>query len=156
MPEASHGSLERLVDVDRGSVSREIFVNEKIYRQEQERIVSALGTRPSAGGERGQRPVEQAQGALAMITAGGAKLVEDARLMETTGPLVAPVDAGERLAFGRQTHVRCLGNHELESTNRRTPRPPTRPGNIYPESTRMPSPAKILLCVAMCLRLACG
>jgi len=44
--------------------------------------------------------MEQAQGALAMITASGAKLIENALLVETTGPAVATVDAGERLAFG--------------------------------------------------------
>ena len=65
-----------------------------------------------------------------MITAGGAKLVEDARLVRPTGALIAAVDAGQGLAFGRQTHVRGLGNHEYESTYRQTPRPPPRPGNI--------------------------
>src|SRR2546425_8511376 len=32
------GSLKALVDVDRGVVSREIFVSDEIYRQEQERV----------------------------------------------------------------------------------------------------------------------
>jgi phenylpropionate dioxygenase-like ring-hydroxylating dioxygenase large terminal subunit len=32
------GSVSDLVDVDRGIISREIFVNDEIYRQEQERI----------------------------------------------------------------------------------------------------------------------
>jgi hypothetical protein len=44
-----------------------------------------------------------------MITTGGAKLVEDARLVAAAGSAVAPVDAGEGLAFGGQTHVRGLG-----------------------------------------------
>ena len=33
-----NGRLDGLVDVDRGVVSREIFVNEEIYREELERI----------------------------------------------------------------------------------------------------------------------
>ena len=33
-------SVNGLVDVDKGIISREIFVNEEIYRQEQERIFS--------------------------------------------------------------------------------------------------------------------
>ena len=70
------------------------------------------------------------------ITAGGSKLIEDARFVRTTGALIAAVNVGQILAFGGQTHVRCFGNHELESTYRRTLRPPPRPGNIYPESTR--------------------
>jgi hypothetical protein len=65
------------------------------------------------GGADRQRPVEEAQGAFAMITAGGAKLVEDALLVRPTGTLIAAVDAGEGLAFGGQIHVRCFGNHEL-------------------------------------------
>ena len=32
------GSINGLVDVDRGFISREIFVNEEIYRQEQEQV----------------------------------------------------------------------------------------------------------------------
>ena len=32
------GGLQALVDVERGVVSREIFVNEEIYRREQEQI----------------------------------------------------------------------------------------------------------------------
>jgi hypothetical protein len=70
------------------------------HRQEHERIISAFGAGPGASCERRQRPVQQAQGALAMITAGGAKLIEDACLVETTGPAVAAVDAGEGLPFG--------------------------------------------------------
>jgi len=65
-----------------------------------------------------------------MITSGGAKLVENARLVRPTGALIAAVNAGQGLAFGGQTHVRGLGNHECESTYQRTPRPPPRPGNI--------------------------
>ena len=38
MPDAGWGSLDGLVNVDRGMVSREIFVNEEIYRQEQEQV----------------------------------------------------------------------------------------------------------------------
>ena len=32
------GAFSKKVDVDAGSISREIFVNEDIYRQEQEQI----------------------------------------------------------------------------------------------------------------------
>ena len=32
------GSINGLVDVDRGFISREIFVNEEIYRQELDRV----------------------------------------------------------------------------------------------------------------------
>ena len=32
------GSINGLVDVDRGIISREIFVSEEIYRQEQEQV----------------------------------------------------------------------------------------------------------------------
>jgi len=63
-------------------------------------------------------------------TAGGGKLVEDARLVATTGALIAAVNAGQGLAFGGQTHGRNVSNHEYESTYRQTPRPPPRPGNI--------------------------
>ena len=38
MLDANLGSLGALVDVDRGIISREIFVNEEIYAQEQERV----------------------------------------------------------------------------------------------------------------------
>jgi hypothetical protein len=50
--------------------------------------------------------------------------------VRTPGALVAAVDAGQCLAFGRQTHVREVSNHECESTYRQTPRPTPRPGNI--------------------------
>jgi hypothetical protein len=40
-----------------------------------------------------------------MIPARGAKLIEDARFVRTTGSLIAAVDADQRLAFGGQTHV---------------------------------------------------
>ena len=38
MGDATPGSLNGLVDVERGIVSREIFVSEEIYRQELERV----------------------------------------------------------------------------------------------------------------------
>ena len=38
MPDVKPGSLVGLVDVDRGVVSREIFVSEEIYRQELEQV----------------------------------------------------------------------------------------------------------------------
>jgi len=71
-----------------------------------------------------------------MIPASSAKLIQDARLVRTTGALIAAVDAGQGLAFGGQTHTRGLGNHECESTFQQTTRPPPPPGNIYFESTR--------------------
>ena len=36
------GCLNGLVDVERGFVSREIFVNDELYRQEQERIFARV------------------------------------------------------------------------------------------------------------------
>ena len=51
-----------------------------------------------------------------MITAGGAKFLKDGLLVRPTGALAA-VEAGEGLAFGGQTHVRCFGYHQLESTD---------------------------------------
>ncbi|HUG36842.1 MAG TPA: Rieske 2Fe-2S domain-containing protein, partial [Candidatus Limnocylindrales bacterium] len=36
------GSLDGLVDIDRGVISREIFVNDEIYRQELERIFARV------------------------------------------------------------------------------------------------------------------
>src|ERR1041384_8847301 len=83
------------------------------HRQEHERIVSAFGPRPPAGRARHKRTMKQAQGALAMITASGAKLVEDARFVEQPGPAIASVDARERLALGGKTPVRCLGTPRL-------------------------------------------
>ena len=38
MASAEPGGLKDLVDVERGIISREIFVNEEIYRQEPERV----------------------------------------------------------------------------------------------------------------------
>lgn len=38
MLDAKLGSLAGLVDVERGIISREIFVSEEIYRQELERV----------------------------------------------------------------------------------------------------------------------
>ena len=81
------------------------------HRQHLARIVSAFGAGPF-GWRGGPRVVQEPQGGFAMIPAGGAKLIEDARLVRPTGALVAAVDLGERLAFGGQTHVRGLGNHE--------------------------------------------
>ena len=36
------GSIQRLVDLDSGLISREIFVNESLYQQEQERIFARV------------------------------------------------------------------------------------------------------------------
>src|ERR1041385_5446386 len=71
-----------------------------------------------------------------MITADSAELVQDASLVRSTGALITSVDFSQILPFAGLTHVRCLGNHELESTKSQTPRPAPRLGNIYPESTR--------------------
>ena len=38
MASAEPGALKSLVDVDRGIISREIFVSDEIYRQELERV----------------------------------------------------------------------------------------------------------------------
>jgi phenylpropionate dioxygenase-like ring-hydroxylating dioxygenase large terminal subunit len=40
MPGTKNGSINGLVDVDRGIISREIFVSEEIYRQEREQVFS--------------------------------------------------------------------------------------------------------------------
>ena len=62
--------------------------------------------RPGALGRSGaQGTVQKPQSGFAMIPAGGAKLIEDALLVRTTGALIATVNAGQRLAFGGQTHV---------------------------------------------------
>jgi hypothetical protein len=56
-------------------------------------LVGALGT--GALGRRGaQGTVQQPQGGFTMTPAGGAKLIEDARLVRTTGAAVAAVNAG--------------------------------------------------------------
>jgi hypothetical protein len=69
------------------------------HRQDDGGFVEEFGT--GALGRRGaQRTVQQPQGGLAMITAGGAKLIEEARLVRTTDTAVAAVDAGQGLAFG--------------------------------------------------------
>jgi hypothetical protein len=81
------------------------------HRQHRDRIVADFG--PAAfGRSRGQRPVQEPQRGFAMIPARGAKLVEDARLVRPTGALVAAVNAGQGRAFGGQTQVPNLGNHE--------------------------------------------
>jgi hypothetical protein len=99
------------------------------HGQHLRRLVGALGAR-ALGRPRGQWTVDQPQGGFAMIAAGGAKLIEDARLVRSTGAAVAAVNAGQSLAFGGQTHGRGLGNHEPESTYRRTLRPTPLPGII--------------------------
>src|SRR5271169_6140933 len=71
-----------------------------------------------------------------MIAAVEAKLLQDAGLVRTTSALVTPMYFRQIFAFGTQTHTRCLGNHEYESTYCQTPRPTQPLGNIYPESTR--------------------
>lgn len=45
----------------------------------------------------GQEP----QSGFPMVTARGAKLIKDAPLVRAPGALIAPVDAGQRLPFGR-------------------------------------------------------
>jgi hypothetical protein len=46
-----------------------------------------------------QRLVQQPQGGLTMIPAGGAKLPQDARLVRPTGSLMATVNASQTLAL---------------------------------------------------------
>ena len=70
------------------------------HRQHFDRSVSDFWT-GAFGRCGGQRPVQQPQGGFAMITAGGAKLIEDARLVRPTGTLIAAVNAGQGLPFGR-------------------------------------------------------
>ena len=111
-----------------------------VFRGMDERLprVNVLGLVEIAVGNEGQAlgrgrgpwPVQEPQRGWAMITARGAKLIEEARLVRTTGARIAAGDAGQGLAFGRPTQVRCLGNHEGESMYRQTPRPPPSPGNI--------------------------
>ena len=87
------------------------------HRQHLDRIVGDFRA-AAFGPPRGQRTVQEPQSGFAMITAGGAKLIKDARLVRPTGTLIAAVNPGQGLAFGQQTHVRGLGNHEYESTYR--------------------------------------
>ena len=47
------------------------------------------------GAARWASAVQQPRSGLAMMPTGGAKLVEDARLVRTTGTLIAAVDAGQ-------------------------------------------------------------
>src|SRR5437667_9197884 len=63
------------------------------HRQNFNGIAGAFWPGPF-GRRRGQRTVHKPQGGFAMITAGGAKLVEDARLVRPTGALIAAVNAG--------------------------------------------------------------
>ena len=55
------------------------------HRQQHDRIVGGLGSGVGAGRGHRQRTMQQAQGTFAMITAGGAKLVENAPLVRPTG-----------------------------------------------------------------------
>jgi hypothetical protein len=71
-----------------------------------------------------------------MIATDGTKLVQNASFMKAAGTLITTLDGVKIFPFAGQTHIRCLGNHELESTNSQTPRPDPSPGNLYPESTR--------------------
>lgn len=52
-----------------------------------------------------------------MIAANFAKLVENPALMLPPGPLVTLVDPAQILRFCFDTHCRCPGNHDYESTN---------------------------------------
>lgn len=61
-----------------------------------------------------QPTVEQPWRGLAMAIAEGAKSIEDARLVRQPGALVTSVDSGKGFAFGRQSDVRDVGNHEFE------------------------------------------
>jgi len=74
--------------------------------------------------------MQQSQGALVVVTAGRAKLVEHARLVPATSPMMAPVELREGLEFGGQTHVRGCGNHDLSQriTEQTVHRPAAMPG----------------------------
>jgi hypothetical protein len=68
------------------------------HRQHFRRIIDAFRTRPFRR-PAAQRPVQQPQGGFAMIPTRGAKLIENARFVRTTGALIAAVNADQRLAF---------------------------------------------------------
>src|SRR5437667_8413471 len=99
------------------------------HRQNLGGFVNDFRSRPPGRRAR-QWTVQKPQRGFAMITASGAKLVEDALFVRTTSTLITAVNAGQGLAFGRQTHLRGFGNHEYESTYRQTPRLSPAPGNI--------------------------
>src|ERR1700690_2045958 len=80
-----------------------------------------------------------------MIPADGAKLVEDFALMLPSGSLITVVNPTQILRFCFDTHCRCLGNHDYESTNRLTLCQACLPGNIYCEAMRLPTDPKMRL-----------
>jgi hypothetical protein len=63
------------------------------------RIIDDFRT-AALGPRTGPWPVQKPQGGFPMITASGAKLVEDARLVRRPGPLVSPVNAVQSLSLG--------------------------------------------------------
>lgn len=69
------------------------------HRQHFQRIVNEFRSR-TFGRRGGQWTVQQPQSGFAMITARGAKLIEDEPPVRTTGALIAAVNAGQGLAFG--------------------------------------------------------
>ena len=80
-------------------------------RQQHGGLVAGFWPGPFVG-RRVERTVQEPQGGFAMAAAIEAELLEEAGLVGTPGMLIAAVDLGEMLAFGRQTQVRCFGNHE--------------------------------------------
>ena len=70
------------------------------HRQYLRRWVEDFGAR-ACWWSGGQRTVQKPQGGFAMISAGGAKLIENARLVRSSGSLVTAVNAGQGLALGR-------------------------------------------------------
>ena len=70
------------------------------------RIVNGFRAGPLSVNRSAEGTIQQPEGTLAMIATGGAKLVKDALFVATTGALITAVNAGQGLAFGRQTHVR--------------------------------------------------
>ena len=70
------------------------------HRQHRDRLVDDFGAVPF-GRCGAQWPVQQPQSGFGMIPAQGSKLRQDARLVRTTGALVAAVNTGQTLAFGR-------------------------------------------------------
>ena len=69
------------------------------HRQHFHRIINDFRPR-TFGRTGGERTVQEPQGGFAMITARGAKLIQDEPLVRTTGALIAAVNADQGLAFG--------------------------------------------------------
>src|SRR5580658_2668262 len=103
--------------------------------QHPRRVISRL--RPgTALGRAIQRSVQPPQSGFTVIAANRTKLVEDFALMLPSASLVTLVNPAQILRLCFDTHCRCLGNHDYESTNRLTLCQACLPGNIYREAMR--------------------